>query len=349
MESNKDYSHLLERIKGLNATIIERMSPDVMANLTDGFEEQLVREMLYTGNVNYEQRKIIKAVKTAYKNWKRSTDRYWGDLPLFPENYPQYMEELQMDIECGCVVTAKGTFCEASARLTISVIPSGAVPLKSFPKANQPTEQTVIDGTMNSNTHDADDKDKMIAELRKDKEELKKEAENAELKKQIDQQGVEDINLELEKLKAENEHLQVMNEALQKQNDRYESMAAPDVDLNEEEKLQIDERIIFFSSLLGCSLKSEVVVQTKFAELVQKMTGDDKESIRTRIVAMNTEIQKVDDGKVGNFSDGTLEAARNVYNLIDKAVKGMTRAVKPYQCKQAMENINKTFHLGIKM
>ncbi len=175
------------------------------------------------------------------------------------------------------------------------------------------------------------------------------EAENAELRKQIDQQGVEDINLELEKLKAENEHLQVMNEALQKQNDRYESMAAPDVDLNEEEKLQIDERIIFFSSLLGCSLKSEVVVQTKFAELIQKMTGDDKESIRTRIVAMNTEIQKVDDGKVEKFSDGTLEAARNVYDLIDKAVIGMTRAVKPYQCKQAMENINQTFHLGIKM
>lgn len=352
MESNKDYSHLLERIKRLNTTIIEEMSPDVMANLTDGFEEQLVREMLYTTRINNAQRRIIKAVKAAYKSWME--DRHkdhpaWDKIQFLYKSCPQYMDELQMDIECGCVVTAKGTFCEASTRLTISVIPSGAVPLKSFPKANQPTEQTVIDGTMNSNTHDADDKDKMIAELRKDKEDLKKEAENAELRKQIDQQGVEDINLELEKLKAENEHLQVMNEALQKQNERYESMAAPDVDLNEEEKLQIDERIIFFSSLLGCSLKSKVVVQTKFAELIQKMTGDDKESIRTRIVAMNTEIQKVDDGKVGKFSDGTLEAARNVYDLIDKAVKGMTRAVKPYQCKQAMENINQTFHLGIKM
>jgi len=337
MESNKNYSHLLERIKGLNATIIERMSPDVMANLTDGFEEQLVREMLYTTHNNYEQRTIIKAVKTAYKNWKRSTDRYWGDLPLFPEKYPQYMEELQMDIECGCVVTAKGLSYVSNS--SICAVPASF--LRGFYEAC-PKEQ--FDAIF-----ERDDSSEHNSPLRKNKKKLKKEAENAELRKQIDQQGVEDINLELEKLKAENEHLQVMNEALQKQNDRYESMAAPDVDLNEEEKLQIDERIIFFSSLLGCSLKSEVVVQTKFAELIQKMTGDDKESIRTRIVAMNTEIQKVDDGKVGKFSDGTLEAARNVYDLINKAVKGMTRAVKPYQCKQAMENINQTFHLGIKM
>ena len=162
-------------------------------------------------------------------------------------------------------------------------------------------------------------------------------------------EDLEKAKAELEEVKAENKHLMTINEVLQKQNDRYESMAAPSVDLNEDQKLQIDERIIFFSSLLGCSLRSEDIVQTKFAELIRKLTGDDKESIRTRICTMNTEIQKVDDGKREKFSEGTSEAAKNVYELLDKAVKGLTRAAKPYQCKQAMENINNTYHLGFKM
>lgn len=169
MESNKNYSHLLERIKGLNATIIERMSPDVMANLTDGFKEQLVREMLYTTHINYEQRTIIKAVKAAYKKWKRSTDRYWGDLPLFPEIYPQYMEELQMDIECGCVVTAKGLSYVSNS--SICAVPASF--LRGFYEAC-PKEQ--FDAIF-----ERDDSSEHNSPLRKDKEELQKDDEISKL------------------------------------------------------------------------------------------------------------------------------------------------------------------------
>lgn len=168
MGNNKDYSHLLDRIRRLDVSTIESMSPDVMANLTDGFKELLIKELLYTGTMNHEQRKIIRAVKTAYKNWKKDTDQFWGNPPLYPERYPEYMEDLQMDIECGWVVTAKGSFEEAHARLKVSSILSEAVPIKPFPKADQSNKQT---------NKDADDKDKIIAELREKVEQLEREHE----------------------------------------------------------------------------------------------------------------------------------------------------------------------------
>ena len=243
MESNKDYSHLLERIKGLNTTIIEEMSPDVMANLTDGFEEPLVREMLYTTCINYEQRTIIKAVKTAYKNWKRSTDRYWGDLPLFPEIYPQYMEELQMDIECGCVVTAKGTFAGNRLKM-MPPIPSKAVPLKSFPKANQPTEQTVIDGTMNSNTHDADDKDKMIAELRETLSRLRADFEQYRQDHEITQEELDAI-FERDDSSEHNSPLRKDKKKLQKDDENSKLLAEKDAIIKEQEERIADYAAIF--------------------------------------------------------------------------------------------------------
>ena len=98
---------LLDRIKKLDIATIEKMSPEIMARLTDGFNESLVKNVIYVGTTNPEQRRIIHAVKNAYRDWKKD-DPYWGNPPLFPETYPQFLEELQMDIECGLVVTKEG-------------------------------------------------------------------------------------------------------------------------------------------------------------------------------------------------------------------------------------------------
>ena len=232
MESNNDYSHLLERIKGLNTTIIERMSSDVMANLTDGFKEPLVREMLYTTDANYDQRKIIKAVKTAYKKWKKSINPLlWNEI--YPK-YPQYMEELQMDIECGCVVTAKGTFAGNRLKM-MPPIPSEAVPLKSFPKANQPTEQTVIDGTMNSNTHDADDKDKMIAELRETLSRLRADFEQYRQDHEITQEELDAI-FERDDSSEHNSPLRKDKKKLQNDDENSKLLAEKDAIIKEQEE-----------------------------------------------------------------------------------------------------------------
>ena len=110
--SNK-HLHLLDRIKNLNVSLIENMSPDVMAMMTDRFDESLVRNVLYVGKTNSEQRKIIRCVKNNYKSWRGSTDalRIWGKLPSL-EVYPNFLLEMQMDIECGMVVTETATITQ---------------------------------------------------------------------------------------------------------------------------------------------------------------------------------------------------------------------------------------------
>ena len=148
-------------------------------------------------------------------------------------------------------------------------------------------------------------------------------------------------------LENEVEKYRTLYEVADNQLKRFQDEEETCVDLNEEQKLGINERIIFVSSLLGVSLKPDIVNQIQLAKLIAKLTGDSWESIRSRISSINSETQQVDDGKLEKFSEGTQTAAKNVYKLIDKAVKGSTRANKGYQCRQALENINLTYKLGI--
>ncbi len=126
------HNDLLERIKRLDVQTIGKMSPESIARLTHNFDELLVRNMLYTATTNYEQRKVIKKIKEAYKSWKKVTEMLWGSLPQL-EVYPEFMEELQTDIECGLVITEKGSFEEdlGSPKLKLSLISSNAVPMKA--------------------------------------------------------------------------------------------------------------------------------------------------------------------------------------------------------------------------
>lgn len=153
----------------------------------------------------------------------------------------------------------------------------------------------------------------------------------------------------IQEQKAVIERLNTLNEVIDKQLKRYQDEEASTEDLDEKKKLEIDERIIFVSALLGVSLKPEVVNQTQLAKLIEKLTGDTWQSIRPRISSINSEAQQVIDKTIKQFSEGTQSAAKNVYELINKAVKGATRENKGYQCKQAMENINQTYQLSIKM
>lgn len=127
MDKTKKHLNLLYRIKNLNVSLIENMSSDVMANLTDYFEESLVRNVVCVGTTNIQQRNIIKKIKGDYKHWKEKTDILWKNA-LY-ETYPGYMENLQLDIECGNVVTERGVFREDRAKLTISFISPTAKPV----------------------------------------------------------------------------------------------------------------------------------------------------------------------------------------------------------------------------
>ena len=99
---------LLKRIEGTTASIVENMSFEAMAMLTDGFEEELVRLLLLRGGTSlYEQRKIFFHIKDNYRKWKKDTDILWS--APWNEVYPDYMNNLQLDIECGMIITPEGS------------------------------------------------------------------------------------------------------------------------------------------------------------------------------------------------------------------------------------------------
>ena len=131
MENNEKKQHLLDRIKRLETQTIERMSFEGMAMLTNNFEESLVKALPSTTEINSEQRRIIRAVKKAYKEWYRDINPY---VRIGYLKYPTYMDELQMDVECDLVVTEKGTFDEPRLQVKVSRIFPGAIPLKPVPR-----------------------------------------------------------------------------------------------------------------------------------------------------------------------------------------------------------------------
>lgn len=165
MKNNMDYSHLVDRIRNANSSVFTKMSPESMARLTDGFKEPLVREMLYTRGVNEQQLELILAIRKAYIDWKKSIEPLWG-MPMYPVKYPEYLEDLKMDIELGMVVTKDGTFRESGVELKLSLIPSDAVPVKPNPIANQSSSQISKDDNMNNKIENRTEyKDKVILDL----------------------------------------------------------------------------------------------------------------------------------------------------------------------------------------
>ena len=375
---------LLDRIKKLDIATIEKMSPEIMARLTDGFNESLVKNVIYVGTTNPEQRRIIHAVKNAYRDWKKD-DPYWGNPPLFPETYPQFLEELQMDIECGLVVTKEGIVEDVGNKLLKALTSSQTNAVQRVIDTIHKSGQTVK-AEDNDNIEDEEEENYMklapwedvrIAQLEEENTKLRDELHQlkeyvkdyitfdhdneiayikdfgvdndkntqkiqSEIKKDVEEKGKEELEAEIKRLK-------VLLEATDNQLKRYQEEDALTEDIDEAQKLVIDERIIFVSALLGVSLKPDVVNQKQLAKLIEKLTGDTAKSIRPRISSLNSETQKVNDHKIDKFSESTQIAAKNVYELINKAVRGATRENKGYQCKQAMEIINQTYQLGIKM
>lgn len=153
-----DHLHLSDRIKKLDIATIEKMSPEVMAMLTDSFNESLVRKVLYIGTTNPEQRRIIRAVKGAYK-YCRKDDPYWGNPPLFPETYPQYLEEFQMDIECGLVVTPEGTIDDFGNKVLKTLTSSTTNTMLGVLDTIQKSGQTGKDENMDNKEHEEEEID----------------------------------------------------------------------------------------------------------------------------------------------------------------------------------------------
>lgn len=136
--------------------------------------------------------------------------------------------------------------------------------------------------------------------------------------------------------------------------DRYESELGPIEKLDDwKEQLSIKERIIFFSAVTNCNLspaktrKIKQASQLAKAKLIARFSGGNPSKIRSGISLLNKEIEEIENKTRKNFSQGTLDAATNVYNYLHYAVEGVTIGNKQYMCRQAMQNINQTYHLNI--
>ena len=164
---SNNHLYLLDRIKNLNVSLIKDMSSDVMLMMTDGYDESLVRNVLCVGKTNDEQRKIIKYIKEKYKCWKKETDMLWG-TPANPEKYPKFILAMQMDIECGMVVTVEGSV-PASQSKPIVIPP---IIGESLSKLKGSSAVVVEDSTLNQRAI-IEEKDKRIEELEAEVEELK--------------------------------------------------------------------------------------------------------------------------------------------------------------------------------
>lgn len=93
------------RINKLDHQTIIRMSPDVLETLTNSFEENLVTKVVARAKTNDAQRQVIRTIKRGYKEIKKNAPFPTWDL--LGGAYPDFMNRLELDIECGEVIKDK--------------------------------------------------------------------------------------------------------------------------------------------------------------------------------------------------------------------------------------------------
>lgn len=163
---------LLERIKELEVSTIENMSPDSLAMLTNGFKEPFVKAVIRIGTWNHEQRKLIDAIEKGYENYMKD-DPFWATSPQFPE----YMRYIKLNIECNYLLTKKGWEKEQRLTLKISPVTSFVQPYESALRnynATANNEKTVEEKTDKKQVKEAPvEKSSLVNELT-DSETIKK-------------------------------------------------------------------------------------------------------------------------------------------------------------------------------
>jgi hypothetical protein len=227
---------LLERIENLNSTIITKMSFESLARLTHGFKEQLVRALIIRGTTNREQREIIAYIRNAFRSWKKDTDIFWGAMPQY-EVYPEYMERLQLDIECDLVLTADGFVSDSQPKERANQWFPGLLALAQ--QHNKVNNITTVE-KQKEDKRLADAK-KRIAQLESAVERLK--AENAQYKEQSTSLGV---SIETEEK------------------------------LTTEEVWTMRERLVFFFSILCLDNDKKYTVFSNLEKFIKEICNDQK-------------------------------------------------------------------------
>ena len=136
-------------------------------------------------------------------------------------------------------------------------------------------------------------------------------------------QGVEETPMYIESLNRQLSEEKDKNGQLEKENKKLREVLELDKKLESDMKrLQIDERVILITTALGTPWNSDLTNQTQLAKIIEYFSGDNWRSIRSRIVAINSEIKKEIATPGEGLSQGTKEAISNVIGWLGKATKG---------------------------
>jgi predicted RNase H-like nuclease (RuvC/YqgF family) len=182
---------LLKRIENVDFFTISKMSPEVLLRLTDDFKEQMVLKLVARANTNASQRLILKSVLKAYAENQKKTNPVWGMWGS--EKYPEYLENLQLDIECGKLITDEEEADNLEERM---------------------------DDYMAKHTMTKEDIDKAISDAESNMVPDEKSSETiAALEERI-----KELEAEIEKQKSENKKLKAENERLSKENDELKEI-----------------------------------------------------------------------------------------------------------------------------
>lgn len=196
---------LLKRIELLDYLKISKMSPEVLRRLTDNFKEPLVLKLVAKGNTNSSQRIILSSVKKAYGEIQRTTTFLWDG------QYPEYLEDLQLDIECGRLITDEEEEQKKNEKKMDDYMAKHTMTEEDIDKAISGTESITVTDEKSSET---------IAALEKSIKELEEKnkvlySENKELKEQLTQKPTAVENTEeMDSLKKESERVSKEHEEM---------------------------------------------------------------------------------------------------------------------------------------
>ncbi|MBO6234017.1 MAG: hypothetical protein J6N43_01145 [Prevotella sp.] len=213
-----------------------------MEMITSGYEEALVRELIYQGKSNESQRIIVKGIMTAF-------DKYYKSL--FLVDRPDFLDYIQLDLECGIVFTKTNKKNENETE--------GAVKENNIP--------TIIQ----NNVHDIDD-------LKKENEELKAKVETLQTKLKDAQEALDVYK----NAKNINWHDKVRLELA------IRIMEKADINLETYGNKAKAARILQAITKLPISTCSNYASNR---DLSEKQHGDEIEKINSNLRVLNKEIQ----------------------------------------------------------